>query len=112
MRISDWSSDVCSSDLQLNLLTVENSAEKNKEWQKEMPFFYHDFMNYMLEAGDPKDTIETVRNLKEIVQNKDFLALKESVKTTFPSFREQEAGLTDAFKRIKYYFPRDRNSVV
>src|SRR3546814_13901313 len=32
MRISDWSSDVCSSDLTVEVLKLQNSARNSTEW--------------------------------------------------------------------------------
>jgi len=95
-------------DQKLGQLTPKNSAEKNKTWQKTYPNFYSDFMNYMLEAGDPRDTLTAVKNLQQIAGDKDFLALKKSVSETFPSLKEQEAALKEAFQYMHYYFPTSK----
>src|SRR5690606_16610355 len=92
-------------DRALDSLTPTNIIAKNREWLQHYGFFYADYMQYMLEAGNPLDSVHLASVLKTVVATEDFSALKTSVYETFPDMRVQEAGLTDAFKHLKYYFP-------
>src|SRR3546814_5971654 len=62
-------------------------------------------MQYMLEAGNPLDSVHLASVLKKVIATDDFSALKTNVYETFSDMRPQEAGLTDAFKHLIYYFP-------
>jgi len=92
-------------DRALDSLTPTNIIAKNREWLQHYGFFYADYMQYMLEAGNPLDSVQLASVLKTVVATEDFSALKTSVYETFPDMRVQEAGLTDAFKHLKYHFP-------
>ncbi|HWK57824.1 MAG TPA: hypothetical protein VNQ80_10815 [Parapedobacter sp.] len=92
-------------DQALDSITPTNIVAKNREWLQHYGFFYADYMQYMLEAGNPLDSAHIASVLKKVIATDDFKALKASVYETFPDMGAQEAGLTDAFKHLKYYFP-------
>ena len=92
-------------DRALDSVTSNNIAVKNREWLQRYGYFYADYMQYMLEAGNPLDTTALVPVLEAIMATDDFKALKASVYETYPNMEVQEAGLTDAFRHLKYYFP-------
>lgn len=92
-------------DRALDSLTPSNMIEKNQEWLRHYGFFYADYMQHMLEAGNPLDSIQLASVLAEVIATADFKALKASVYETFPDMVVQEAGLTDAFRHLSYYFP-------
>lgn len=92
-------------DRALDSLTPGNIIAKNKEWLQRYGFFYADYMQYMLEAGNPLDSNRLASVLETIIATPDFNALKTSVYKTFPDMEMQDAGLTDAFRHLKYYFP-------
>lgn len=92
-------------DRALDSLTVGNILVKNREWLQQYGYFYADYMQYMLEAGNPLDSAALAPVLEAVLESPDFSALKTSVYDTFPDMQQQEAGLTDAFRRLKYYFP-------
>jgi len=92
-------------DRALDSLRPENVLEKNREWLHRYGYFYADYMQYMLEAGNPLDSARLRPILTQVIETEDFRALKASVYETFPDLASQEAGLTDAFKHFKYYFP-------
>lgn len=66
--------------------------------------FYQDFMERVLQAGSIRDTAY-LGTLKKIFASKDYNILKHDVDSVFPNLDKQNAELTDAFRRIKYYFP-------
>lgn len=92
-------------DQGLDSLSPANLTQMNAQWKEEYGAFYYDYMQYMLEAGHPDDSVVVEIIMREVIQKADYKALSTSVQNTFPSLQEQERGLTDAFKRILYYFP-------
>ncbi|MGV3764158.1 gliding motility lipoprotein GldB [Parapedobacter sp.] len=92
-------------DRALDSLSPTNIPMKNSQWLRQYGFFYADYMQYMLEAGNPLDSGQVAAVLEAVIATADFKALKASVYATYPDMAEQEAGLTDAFKHLKYYFP-------
>ena len=92
-------------DKALDSLRPDNMLQKNREWLDHYGFFYADYMRYMLEAGNPLDTAQLASVLTRVISTDDFKALKASVYETYPNMAVQEAGLTDAFRHLKYYFP-------
>jgi len=92
-------------DRALDSLRPDNVLAKNREWLHRYGYFYADYMQYMLEAGNPLDSVRLAPVLTQIIETDDFKALKASVYETYPDLAAQELGLTDAFKHLKYYFP-------
>src|SRR5690606_11623819 len=92
-------------DKALDSLRPDNILGKNREWLQRYGYFYADYMQYMLEAGNPLDSAQLAPVLKQVIGTDDFKALKASVFEVYPHMAVQEAGLTDAFKHFKYYFP-------
>ena len=92
-------------DRALDSLQPDNVLAKNREWLQRYGYFYADYMQYMLEAGNPLDSIRLAPVLTAVIETDDFNALKASVFEVYPDMAAQEAGLTDAFKYFTYYFP-------
>lgn len=92
-------------DQALDSLQEDNIRVLNRRWMQQYGQFYEDYMQHMLEAGDPHDSIRLEAVLREVQATPDYRALKEEVARVFPDLSAQEAGLTDAFRRLKYYFP-------
>src|SRR5690606_26961103 len=83
-------------DRALDSLRPDNILLKNREWLQHYGYFYADYMQYMLEAGNPLDSAGLAPVLAEVISTDDFRALKASVYETYPDMAVQEAGLTDA----------------
>lgn len=92
-------------DQAMDSLTAENILQKNKEWLDRYGYFYADYIQYMLEAGNPMDSLHIQEILKRVIETDDFKALKNRVYETYPTMGVEEAGLTSAFKHLKYHFP-------
>lgn len=92
-------------DRALDSLTQTNVIIKNREWLQRYGYFYADYMQYMLEAGNPLDSVQLTSTLQTVIATEDFNALKASVYEIYPDMGKQEAGLTEAFRHLKYYFP-------
>ena len=69
--------------------------------------FYNHFLGLILEDNtiNTKDTAY-FKLLRQVFQGRPYKDLKHDVDSMYPDMNMQEAGLTDAFKRIKYYFPK------
>lgn len=92
-------------DQDISALKPTDVVDKNNKWQKQYADFYADYLYYMLEIGDPADSIRSTNLLAEVIGNKDFKALSAEVAQKYPSLKTQEEELTTAFKYLKYYFP-------
>lgn len=69
--------------------------------------FYTDFVERIIEAGSVKDTAYFA-NIRSILNSKPYQDLKHEVDSVYPNLKDQEEDLTDAFKRVKYYFPKQQ----
>lgn len=73
--------------------------------QKKYGLFYQDFIERILPAGSVKDTAYFA-TLRRVFANRSYLDLKHDVDSVFPNLDKQNAQLTDAFRRIRYYYPQ------
>jgi hypothetical protein len=64
-------------------------------------------MEKIIVAGVASDTAY-YSNLRFILQNPDYLELKTTVDKTFPDLKKQELEINQAFKYIKYYYPKQK----
>jgi len=71
---------------------------------KKYNIFFADYVQRILEAGTIRDT-GYFSVLQQIFAGRDYNALKHDVDSVYPNLNKQEAELTDAFRRIKYYYP-------
>lgn len=75
--------------------------------QKKYGVFYADYIERILRAGSIQDTgYFTV--LRQVFANKAYHDLKHDVDSVYPNLHQQDEQLTDAFRRIKYYFPKKK----
>lgn len=94
-------------DQDMQQLTGANLANKCPELQTKYGWFYADYMEGMLSVGPVADTAY-YQNLRTVLGQQDYQALVAEVKAKFPDLKKQEAELTDAFKRVKYHFPKQK----
>jgi gliding motility-associated lipoprotein GldB len=73
--------------------------------QRKYGLFYTDYIERILNAGTVNDT-NYFANLRGVFSGKPYQDLKHEVDSVYPNLNKQEEELTDAFKRIKYYFPK------
>lgn len=92
-------------DQALAQLKATEVLQKNNEWQAQYGDFYANYMQYMLEVGNPKDSLHVAELLKQIIEQKDFKHLAAAVTKKYPNLQREEKELTQAFKYLKYYFP-------
>jgi gliding motility-associated lipoprotein GldB len=75
--------------------------------EKKYGYFYEDFIQQILQAGQVSDTAY-FQVLRDMFKGQAYHDLKHDVDSVYPNLDEQNAELTDAFRRIKYYFPQQR----
>jgi gliding motility-associated lipoprotein GldB len=73
--------------------------------------FYQDFIERILQAGSTRDTAY-FKTLYEVFKGKAYNDLKHDVEAVYPNMDKQNAELTEAFKYIKYYYPKKRTPKV
>jgi hypothetical protein len=64
-------------------------------------------MEKMISAGYAGDTIY-YSNLRTILGNKDYQELRSTVAQTFPDLDKQQLELDQAFRYIRYYYPKQK----
>ncbi|MCC8424096.1 gliding motility lipoprotein GldB [Mucilaginibacter sp. UR6-11] len=70
--------------------------------------FYRDYTEQILQAGSINDT-GYFSVLRPVFKGRPYLDVKHDVDSVYPGkLEKQEAELTDAFRRIKYYYPQKR----
>jgi gliding motility-associated lipoprotein GldB len=72
---------------------------------KKYGVFYTDYIERIMKAGSARDTAYFTR-LRAIFADKAYADLKHDVDAAYPNLDKQTEELTDAFKHIKYYYPK------
>lgn len=93
-------------DQEFSAMDSASILNMNRKFQQEYGNFYSDYMIYMLEAGDPKDTVKIKNIMETVLGTRDFHELIKSVAEKFPTLKTQEKDLSDAFAYLNYYFPK------
>jgi len=75
--------------------------------QNKYGLFYQDFIERIIKIGSTADT-NYYKNLRDVFAGKAYPDLKHDVDAAFPNLDKQNIELTDAFRRIKYYYPQKR----
>ncbi|QKJ30957.1 gliding motility lipoprotein GldB [Mucilaginibacter mali] len=92
-------------DHDLNDMAKKPMPEQALYMQRKYGAFYQDFIERILPLGSIKDTAYFAK-LRQILATKDYANVKHDVDSVYPNLDNEEAELTDAFRRIKYYFPK------
>lgn len=92
-------------DQSFGRLTPENAPTLHQEWKNQYGAFYTDFIERVMKLGSVDEDEHVAFMLGEIAALPAFQSLRDSVAQTFPHLSPQEAVLTDAFRRIRYYWP-------
>jgi gliding motility-associated lipoprotein GldB len=94
-------------DQDINILTPQNLAQKTPVLQKKYGLFYDDYMQKLISVGSTADT-NYYSSLRTVLQNKDYLELKSSVAAKFPDLKKTQGELTDVFKHVRFYYPKQK----
>ncbi|HEY1010487.1 MAG TPA: gliding motility lipoprotein GldB [Daejeonella sp.] len=95
-------------DRELNTVNTSNIKEKTDELRKKYTWFYDDYMEQMLGVGSPSSGPSYLNSLAPVLQNPDYLELRSSAEKVFPDFGFHEQDLTEAFKHVRYYYPKQK----
>ncbi|WP_207533914.1 gliding motility lipoprotein GldB [Desertivirga arenae] len=88
-------------------ISPRNLATQIPLLQERYDPFFSDYMQNMLSVGNTADT-NYYSNLRTVINNPDYNALKAEVLKTFPDLGDTEKKLTQAFKHVKYYYPEKK----
>lgn len=77
--------------------------------QKKYGSFYHDFIGLLLQDNEINVTDTAYfKLLRQVFANQAFNDLKHDVDSVYPALDKENEALTDAFRHIKYYYPKKR----
>jgi gliding motility-associated lipoprotein GldB len=94
-------------DQEFGTIKPDEISEKVPALRKKYTWFYNDYMEKIISAGPVNDT-SYYSNLRSILQNQDYLELKTTVDKTFPDLKKQEEEINQAFKYLRYYYPKQK----
>jgi gliding motility-associated lipoprotein GldB len=69
--------------------------------------FYADYIQRVIQAGAITDT-GYFKVLRDVFKGKAYIDLKHDVDSVYPNLDKQNAELSEAFKHIKYYYPKKK----
>lgn len=94
-------------DQELNNVNPDSISIKAPNLRKKYTWFYDDYMERIISAGLTQDTAY-YDNLRIILLNKDYQELRSAVALTFPDLKKQQDELEQAFRFIRYYYPKQK----
>ncbi|WP_448701053.1 gliding motility lipoprotein GldB [Mucilaginibacter sp. AW1-3] len=92
-------------DADLDKMRTQPMYAQAQALQNKYGAFYDDYIQRILEAGSTGDTTYFA-TLRRVFGSSGYADLKKEVDQVYPNLNKQNAELTDAFRRIKYYFPQ------
>ncbi|WP_238395214.1 gliding motility lipoprotein GldB [Mucilaginibacter sp. 14171R-50] len=94
-------------DLDFDAMRTTPMAQQAAFLQKKYGNFYQDFIERILKIGSVRDTAY-FKTLRAIFASKSYMDLKHDVDAVYANTKKQNAELTDAFRRLKYYYPQKK----
>jgi gliding motility-associated lipoprotein GldB len=94
-------------DHDFDLMRTKPMEAQANLMKKKYGQFYVDFIERVLQLGSTADTAYFT-TLRRVFANKAYYDLKHEVDSVYPNLNKQNNELTDAFRRIKYYFPHQK----
>lgn len=95
-------------DHDLDAMRTQPMGQQASLMQQKYGSFYADFIMQIMQLGPPTDTGKYFTALRGVLSSKPYQDLKHETDSVYPNLHQQEAELTDAFRRILYYFPKQR----
>jgi gliding motility-associated lipoprotein GldB len=92
-------------DQSLSSLTSNNLAAQAPALKQQYGIFYEDFIEKMLGVGSTRDS-SYYKNFRTVLTDPGYLALKAEVATVYPDLQKTDDELTEAFKHVRYYYPK------
>lgn len=96
-------------DKEFNAMRTKSMALQAAYLQKKYGVFYNDFIGLLLQ--DPDINVHDTayfKILRKVFKTPAYNDLKHDVDSVYPVIDKQQNDLTDAFKHIKYYFPKKK----
>ncbi len=87
---------------------VNALSERAQQLRKKYTWFYDDYMEQIVPVGSPSAGPAYLNTLATVLSSKDYLELKSTVEKAFPDMSNHEAELTEAFKHVRYYYPKQK----
>ena len=94
-------------DHDLDAMRTGTMSTQANRLQKKYGPFYQDYIERILQAGTTRDTTY-FKTLCDVFSARSYADLKHEVDSIFPNVDKQNDELTDAFRHIKYYFPKQK----
>ncbi len=91
-------------DQDLSQINPNNLKEKLPQLKKKYGNFYNDYFQKILNVG-PTDNDKYINTVAQIIGGKPFQDLQQETNQVYPNMDNIKPELTEAFKRIKYYYP-------
>ena len=92
-------------DQQFDMLRTKPLSPQITLLQNKYGIFYQDYIERIIKIGNTADT-NYFKNLRDVFAGKAYTDLKHDVDAVYKNTDKQDAELTDAFRRIKYYYPQ------
>ncbi|MEO6149579.1 MAG: gliding motility lipoprotein GldB [Mucilaginibacter sp.] len=92
-------------DHDFDAMRVKPMPQQTAYLQKKYGNFYPDFIERILTAGSMADTAY-FNTLRDVFKGTAYMDLKHEVDSVYPNLNKQNEELTEAFKHIKYYYPK------
>jgi gliding motility-associated lipoprotein GldB len=92
-------------DHDFDAMRTKPMAQQSQILKQRYGAFYQDFIEQILHAGKIRDTAYFA-TLRQVFKNRAYFDLKQEVDSIYPNTNKLNEELTDAFRRIKYYFPQ------
>ncbi|HWD86523.1 MAG TPA: gliding motility lipoprotein GldB [Mucilaginibacter sp.] len=92
-------------DKDLDAMRTHNREQVADQLIKKYGPFYRDFIERIIQVGSLRDT-GYLSTLGEVLHNQPYNDVEHEVDSVYPNLDKQNEQLTDAFKHIKYYFPK------
>lgn len=94
-------------DKDFDAIRTKPTAQVAIVLQNKYGAFYNDFIQQILQAGTINDT-SYYSVIRQVVNAQPYKDLEHDVDSVYPNLDKQNAELTDAFRRVKYYYPQQR----
>lgn len=92
-------------DKDLDAMRTRNREQVAAELLKKYGPFYRDFIERIVQVGSLRDT-SYLETMGEVLRNRPYNDEEHEVDSIYPNLDKQNTQLTDAFKHIKYYYPK------
>lgn len=74
---------------------------------KKYGIFYPDYIERVMRYGSVADTVY-YKSLRDMFEGRGYTDLKHEVDSIYPNLDKQDEEVTEAFKYIKYYYPKKK----